>query len=269
MKIFKSFKILNKEIDFNESIGFVPTMGTLHNGHLSLIKVAKKKSKKVLVSIFINPTQFNDKKDFLDYPRNINKDILALKKLKVNYLFLPHKNEIYKKGTPKKINISLNDKILCSKYRKGHFEGVLAVVDRLMSEIRAKYIFFGEKDFQQVYLIKKYLKKIHKTKIITCKTIRNKNKLALSSRNLLLSQKLISKCEQISKNLFHYKNKILKDFKNIVLLNEYKLKIMMLCDKVEYFEIRNSINLSKRFSKKNFRIFIAYKQKGIRLIDNI
>ena len=102
MKIFKSFNILNKEINFKENVGFIPTMGSLHYGHLSLIRLAKKKSKKVLVSIFINPTQFNEKKDFVKYPKNQKKDILILKKLKVDYLFLPNKNEIYSYGIKKK-----------------------------------------------------------------------------------------------------------------------------------------------------------------------
>ena len=105
MKIIKSFKILNKEINFNENIGFIPTMGALHKGHISLIKLGKKKTKKIIVSIFINPSQFNDKKDYLKYPRNINKDISILKKLKVDYLFLPNVSEIYKKGVNRKINI--------------------------------------------------------------------------------------------------------------------------------------------------------------------
>ena len=159
MKIIKSFKILNKEINFNENIGFIPTMGALHKGHISLIKLGKKKTKKIIVSIFINPSQFNDKKDYLKYPRNINKDISILKKLKVDYLLLPNVSEIYKKGVNRKINILKKDKILCAKYRKGHFEGVLAVVNRFMQKIKAKYIFFGEKDFQQIHLIKKYLSK--------------------------------------------------------------------------------------------------------------
>ena len=151
MKIFKSFNVLNEEINFKENIGFVPTMGSLHQGHLSLIKIAKKKSKKVIVSIFVNPSQFNDKKDFNKYPRNLNKDISILKKLNINYLFLPNKNEIYKKGIKKKLLILKNDKILCAKYRKGHFEGVLAVVNRFMENINSRYMFLGEKDFQQIY----------------------------------------------------------------------------------------------------------------------
>ena len=106
MKIIKSFKVLKKEINFKDNIGFVPTMGSIHNGHLSLIKIAKKKSKNIIVSIFVNPSQFNDKKDFYNYPRNLKKDISILKKLRINFLFLPDQKEIYKKKINKKISIA-------------------------------------------------------------------------------------------------------------------------------------------------------------------
>ena len=269
MKIIKSFKILNKEINFNENIGFVPTMGALHKGHISLIKISKKKTNKIIVSIFINPSQFNEKKDYLKYPRNINKDISILKKLKVDYLFLPNASEVYKKGVSRKINILKKDKILCAKYRNGHFEGVLAVVNRFMQKIKAKYIFFGEKDFQQIHLIKKYLSKKNDIKIIACKTIRNKNKLPLSSRNILLTKKSLIKCEKISKLLFNFSIKIKNNLNNKNLLKTYKSKIKKLCDKIEYLEIRNLKNLSNKLSKNNCKIFIAYRQGNIRLIDNI
>ena len=269
MKIFKSFNVLNKEINFNENIGFVPTMGSLHKGHISLVKRAKYKSKKVLVSIFINPTQFNEKKDFNKYPRRLKKDISILKKLNIDYLFIPNTEEIYKKGIQKNIKISKNDKILCAKYRFGHFEGVLAVIKRFLENINAKYMFLGEKDFQQLYLIKKYTQKKFKTKIVPCKTVRNEFKLPFSSRNILLDYKSKKKSEKISKLLFKYKNQILDNFNNIQLIEFYRSKINMLCDKVEYLEIRNSTNLSKKYSKLNFKIFVAYKQKNVRLIDNI
>ncbi len=268
MKIFKSFNILNREINFNKNIGFVPTMGSLHKGHLSLIKIAKKKSKKVLVSIYINPSQFNDKNDFNKYPRQLKRDISVLRKQNIDYLFIPNDDEIYKKGVKKKIKISQSDKVLCAKYRKGHFEGVLAVVDRLIKKIKAKYMFLGEKDYQQIYLIKKYLGKKTKTKIISCSTIRNKNKFPLSSRNILLTPKSLKKSEKISKIIFSFKNKIINDFSNIKLIKSYRSKIKILCDKIEYFEIRNLNNLSNNISKKNFKIFIAYKQNKVRLIDN-
>jgi pantoate--beta-alanine ligase len=269
MKIIKSFKVLRKEINFNESIGFVPTMGSLHKGHLSLIKIAKKKTKKVIVSIFVNPTQFNDKKDFDKYPRNSKKDIFILKKLKIDFLFFPTQKEIYQKGINKKIKIKKIDKVLCAKYRKGHFEGVLAVINRLLSNIHSKYLFLGEKDFQQIYLTKKYLKKKFNTKIISCKTIRNKNQLPLSSRNNLLSSSSFKKSEKISKLLLNFKNRILLNFNNIKSLNDYKNKINELCDKIEYFEIRNKNNLSNKITSKNYKIFIAYRINKIRLIDNV
>ena len=268
MKIFKSFNVLNEVINFDENIGFVPTMGSLHNGHLSLIKIAKSKSKKILVSIYINPAQFNDKKDFLRYPRNLKKDISKLKKLKVDYLFLPSDNEIYIRGVSKKIKIPKKDKIMCAKHRKGHFEGVLAVVNRLIKNINAKFIFLGNKDFQQIYLIKKYVLNKCNTELISCKTVRNKNKLPLSSRNILLSKKNLIKSEKISQLLLSFRSKIKKNFKNTTLLKFYKSKINKLCDEIEYFEIRNSKDLSKNINKNNFKIFIAYRQKHVRLIDN-
>ncbi len=268
MKIFKSFKVLNKEINFNEIIGFVPTMGSLHKGHIALIKYAQKKSKKVLVSIFINPTQFNEKKDFKNYPRNINKDILVLKKLKVNYLFTPGIKEVYKPGIKKKLIIQNKDKILCAKYRKGHFEGVLAVLRIFLKNINSEFLFLGEKDYQQVFLTKKYLQDSFNTKIISFKSIR-KNKLPFSSRNKLLSSTLIKKSEKISKLLFQYKKEIPKNFKNHKLHLLYRSRIEKLCDKIEYFEIRNANNLSTKITKNNYKLFIAYRQNNIRLIDNL
>ena len=268
MKIIKSFNILKKEINYCSNIGFVPTMGSLHQGHVSLIKLAKKKNKKVLVSIFVNPTQFNEKKDFIKYPRNLKKDIALLKKLKINYLFLPNENEIYKKGIKKKLIIFKKDMILCARNRIGHFQGVLAIINRFLVNINSKHIYFGEKDYQQAFLIKKYLQNKFSTKIITCKTIRNNKRLALSSRNNLLSKKQLKNSEKISKLLFELRNKILKKFNHIKLLNFYRSKINKLCSNIEYFEIRNSKNLSTKISKNNFRIFIAYKQDKVRLIDN-
>ena len=157
---------------------------------------------------------------------------------------------------------------MCAKHRIGHFEGVLAVINRLLENIDAKFMFLGEKDFQQIFLIKKYLQKKFKTKIIVCKTIRNTNKLPLSSRNVLLDKNSLKKSEKISKILFSYKKRVINKFSDIKLLKSYLSKIKLLCDKVEYFEIRNSKNLSKKFTKINFKIFIAYKQGNVRLIDN-
>ena len=269
MKIIKNILDLNKAIKDYRNIGFVPTMGGIHEGHISLIKYSKKLCKKTIVSIFVNPTQFNNKNDFSNYPRNFKHDIKILKQIKIDYLFIPNKEEIYKKKI-KKFYLKQNDKIMCARFRNGHFEGVLNVMNRLMIYIKAKKIFMGEKDFQQLFLIKKYLRKKHSVEIINCPIIRDKNKLALSTRNNLLSNKNYKKASLIAKNLLNFKSKILINKKNIdyflkkkksELEKTYKIKI-------DYLEIRNENGLTKSYLSKKRRLFIAYNIQNIRLIDN-
>ena len=154
MKILRSIEELKKNIINISNLGFVPTMGGLHEGHLSLIKKSLKKSNKTLVSIYVNPTQFNNKKDFYNYPKNINVDVNKLKKLKVDFVFMPKTSEIYKIKRKKKIIMHNKSKILCGKHRRGHFYGVIDVVDRFLNIINPKYMFLGEKDYQQLFLIK-------------------------------------------------------------------------------------------------------------------
>ena len=266
-------KILLNKIDLNEALfgvsnlGFVPTMGSLHQGHISLIKNSKKKCKKTIVSIFVNPTQFNNKKDYKKYPKNIKKDLSILKKLKVDFVFLPKVNDIY--NFKRKIKIPKKDKILCAKYRKGHFEGVIDVMDRFAKMIKPKKIFMGEKDFQQLYLVKNHFKKKGASKIISCKTIRDNHGLALSSRNLHLKNNELKTARKISKKLINFK-RILNKKKNMEnLINLKKKEINNLKNvKVEYLEMRNKFNLKKDTNINNSRIFIAYYIRKIRLIDN-
>ncbi len=269
MLIFKSINKLNKEVNFKANIGFVPTMGSLHKGHISLIKSSKKICKKTLVSIFINPSQFNRNSDLNSYPRNLKNDIKILKKLKVDFLLLPKVGEIYKKKNDKKIKLNQQDKILCAKYRPGHFEGVLAVINQFLHNFKPKYIFLGEKDYQQLFLIRNFIRKKFKTKIFSCSTVRNKNKVALSSRNILLSKYDIKKSSFIAKLLLNHKKELKK---NIFLKKKLKNIIFKLNNikniKIEYLEIRNKNNLSKNYNKNNFKIFLAYYNKKIRLIDN-
>ena len=269
MIIFKSINKLNKEVNFKANIGFVPTMGALHKGHISLIKSSKKICKKTMVSIFINPSQFNKKSDLKSYPRNLKKDIKVLKKLKVDFLLIPEVKEVYKNKVKTKINLTKSDKIMCAKYRPGHFEGVLAVINQFLKLIKPKYIFFGEKDYQQLYLIKKLIRKKFTTKVILCPTIRDKDKVALSSRNILLNSSDKKKSSFIAKLLLGFKNKL----KNSIYLKQSINKIIFEIDSIkniniEYLEIRNKNNLSKIFDKNNFKIFLAYYNKKIRLIDN-
>ena len=157
MKIFKDRKNLQREISSTKAISFVPTMGGLHKGHISLIKKSKKTKLKTLVSIFVNPKQFNEKKDFKSYPRNQKKDLKILKNLKVDYIYLPSIKDIYGFKPKKKVFLDKFSKQLCGKYRKSHFLGVLNVVNRFLDIIKPKKLFMGKKDFQQLYLVKKHI----------------------------------------------------------------------------------------------------------------
>ena len=266
MKIFKSKYKLQKEILDIKNISFVPTMGGLHKGHIHLIDKSKEFKRKILVSIFINPKQFNNKRDYLKYPRNYKKDISTLRTLKIDYLYLPKKNDIYNHVRKSKIRIYKKDKILCAKHRKGHFEGVIDVMDRLTNKIRPKIIFMGEKDFQQLYLIKKHFK-INKidTNIIECKTIRETNGLACSTRNKNLNKKDI----EIASKIYHYLKNNKKKFPIKVVNLKDKL-VKFGADKIDYLEFLNVKTLKKPKTKnENYRIFVAYYLKKTRLIDNI
>ena len=268
MIIFKSINKLKEKVNIMANVGFVPTMGSLHKGHISLIKNSKQKCTKTLVSIFVNPSQFNKSTDFRKYPRNLNSDLKILKKLKVDYLLIPSIKDVYQTKKQMKIKINNKDKIICSKYRPGHFEGVLGVISVFLNNIKAKYMFLGNKDFQQIYLIKKYLGNKFKTKIVVCKTIRFKNSLAYSSRNNLLSKKNVKNGIMISNIIKKFHNQIFRDFSKIKEIENIRYKISRICSRVEYLEIRNKKNLKTNINKNNFKIFIAYYLDNVRLIDN-
>ena len=271
MKIFKNKHSLQKEILKTKGISFIPTMGGLHKGHISLIKQSKKSKLKTLVSIFVNPKQFNKKSDFRSYPRNMKEDIKHLKKLKINYLYIPTFKDIYGFKPKKKVYLDKFSKKLCGKFRKGHFEGVLNVVNRFLEIIKPRYIFLGVKDYQQLYLIKKHIKKREiKSKIIECKTIRENNGIACSSRNLSLNKKQI----KIASNIFYYLKNLKKKIKtNYNLFNISKIKkdlINLGATKIDYLENYN-IKSFKKIKRPNekFNLFFAYYIGKTRLIDNI
>ena len=268
MIIFKSINKLNKKVNFKANVGFVPTMGSLHKGHISLIKSCKLKCKKTLVSIFVNPSQFNKTNDFKKYPRDLKRDVAILKKLNVDYLLVPKINDIYNNKKSMKININKKDKILCAKYRPGHFEGVLGVINQFLKKFKPKYMFMGEKDYQQIYLIKKFIINKFNTKIVPCKTIRLKSSLAYSSRNDLLSKKEIFKASFASKTINNFYKATKKNFTKLNKINELKKKIEFKNIKVEYLEARNKKNLSTKIKKSNFKIFLSFYINNVRLIDN-
>ena len=270
MKIFKNKNTLKRTNIDKKLCSFIPTMGGIHKGHVSLIKKAKRLKQKILVSIFVNPKQFNNAEDFKKYPRNLNKDIKLLKKLKVDYLYLPNFKDIYGFKPINKVFLHNFSKKLCGKYRKGHFQGVLNVVNRFLEITKPKYIFLGEKDFQQLQLIKLHiLKKKIKTKIKLCKTIREDNGIPCSTRN----KNLTKKEKNIASNIFRYLNLKKRLIKENLIKSKFdiiKKKLIILgVTKLDYLEIYNVKTLKKPSNiRENSRIFTAFYINKTRLIDN-
>tara|TARA_B100001093_G_scaffold429838_1_gene425257 strand:+ start:529 stop:1344 length:816 start_codon:yes stop_codon:yes gene_type:complete len=271
MKIFKTKLELKKHILSDKNISFIPTMGGLHKAHASLIKKSKKKGGKTLVSIFVNPKQFNDIKDFNNYPRNSKKDLKILKKLNVDFLYMPSYRDIFSFRPKKKIFMHNFSKKLCGKTRKGHFKGVLNIINRLLEIIKPKYIFLGIKDFQQLYLIEAHIiKRRIKTKVIPCKTVREINGVACSTRNYKLTKKQLKLASKVYKYLKTKKIIIKKDYRkfNTSEFKKYLFKLGL--KKIDYIELFNTKTLKKiKKSGEKFNIFIAYYINKIRLIDNI
>ena len=174
-----------------------------------------------------------------------------------------------KKKTDTKIKLYKKDRVMCAFFRPGHFEGVLAVINQFLKKLDVSYIFFGEKDYQQLFLISKFIKNKFNVKVVKCKTIRDLNKVALSSRNILLNKMNLKKASKISKLLINFKKKA-KNINQIEIeIRNLKKKINLIKGiKLEYLEVRNMSNLSKLYNLKNLKIFIAYYIKNIRLIDN-
>jgi len=271
MKIFRNKNSLIKEISGLKDLAFIPTMGSLHKGHMSLINKAKKESKQVLVSIYVNSKQFSSKKDFNKYPRNYNKDIAILKKKNINYLYLPNNKDIYSFKIKIPVYLDRFSKKLCGEFKPGHFKAVVNVVNRFLEIIKPKSIYLGLKDFQQLSLIKMHIieKKI-KTNIVECPTIRDNNGLALSSRNTKLKKHQITKAGKIYSYLKKNKKMILKSFLTKKKSEILKKLLHLGADKIDYVEC---LNLSKleycKNTNINFNIFIAYYIGGVRLIDNL
>tara|TARA_B100000161_G_scaffold54290_1_gene35665 strand:- start:232 stop:1089 length:858 start_codon:yes stop_codon:yes gene_type:complete len=267
--------ILNK-LSRNKILGLVPTMGSLHKGHISLIKSALKYSDEVWVSIFVNPTQFNDINDYKKYPVNSKEDINIIKSIDQNInIFVPGIDDIYgKKIIRDKFNFDGIDKILEGIKRPGHFDGVATIVKKLFEIFNPNFVFFGEKDFQQTMVIQKIIDGYFEDiKMIICPTIRAKNGLALSSRNSLLSKKAKKNISIIYDSLLFAKQNFYKfstkELKKIIKSNVEKNQGFLL----EYFEFRCSktLKICNQGNKQNSscRAFICVIADGVRLIDNL
>jgi pantoate--beta-alanine ligase len=254
------------------SIGFVPTMGALHEGHASLVKKAILENKVVIVSVFVNPTQFNNSSDLENYPRTESEDIEILKKLECDFVFIPSVSEIYNKDVKNpELNLGMLDVVMEGEFRPGHFKGVVQVVYRLFSMIKPTRAYFGLKDFQQVAVIKFMVKELGlPVEIIPCDTLREPSGLAMSSRNLRLTTQQREDALHIYKSL-----ELAKSLKCNFTPNEVKVELVKFYQKspltLEYVEIvdGNTLkSLSNTWSDYTVVCVVAYAG-DIRLIDNI
>ena len=268
MRVYSSHKELLESLGKNQSVGLVPTMGSLHKGHLSLVQRAAIENKEVIVSIYVNPTQFNDKDDLKRYPRNLINDLKKLKGINNVLVYTPSDNDLYYKDEKsKKYNFGDFMNILEGEYRPNHFDGVATIVEKLFKIFNPNNAYFGEKDFQQLILIKSLAKKLNlNVNVIGCKTIREKDGLAMSSRNKLLSKKERESAGEIIKLLLKAKEMNGSfDYKQIKdEINNHAEAIDGFS--LEYFEI---IDLSKFINSIEKRAFISCRVGSLRLIDNI
>lgn len=278
MMLFKKATDINRYLqqcrNSGKSTGFVPTMGALHQGHLSLIDTSKQACSITVCSIFVNPTQFNDVKDFENYPSTIEKDIDALEKAGCDVLFLPSVSEMYPNGTENVQNYQLGylETVLEGKYRPGHFQGVCLVVHRLLNIMPADQLYLGQKDYQQCMIIKKLieLEKINTT-VNICPTLRESSGLAMSSRNMRLSDDERKQALAIFKTLSYLKNNIKKG-KLAELKQAAVNKIMNSGFKVDYVEIADADNLEiieQWDGNKRLVAVVAAFLGNVRLIDNL
>ena len=278
MKIFKKRDQLKSFLEESKknkkTIGFVPTMGALHRGHLFLIEQAKKKNDLTVASIFVNPTQFNNQEDLDNYPKTLEKDIELLESVSCDVLFVPTIAEIYHKNVvSNKFDFDGLEHEMEGKYRAGHFDGVGTIVKTLFEIVSPKNAYFGEKDFQQLQIIKKLVAKNQlPISIKGCAIYREKDGLAMSSRNARLSSEQRKVAPIIYKVLKKVKKKFQEETEGEIsewVENQFKNHPFL---QLEYFTIADEKSLKpiniKEFDKK-YRAFIAVFAGNIRLIDNI
>ena len=273
------FKTSKEILDFlnktNKSIGLVPTMGALHAGHESLIKKALIENEIVIVSIFVNPTQFDNKDDLINYPRNLESDVKKIKKLDSKIIiYSPLIKDLYFDDiSVKDFNFGFIGNELEGHFRKNHFNSVATIVEKLFNLFKPNRAYFGEKDYQQILIIKNLILKSNlNVELTSCPTVRDPDGLALSSRNDLLSKKERKIAPIIYKTLLNVKNKIKNEQIESVIFkikNEFESTPSL---KLEYLEIREALSLKpvKKINKeKKYRAFISARIGKIRLIDNI
>ncbi len=205
MQVFETINALQKELSQlkGKSIGLVPTMGALHRGHLSLMNQSLEDNDITVVSVFVNPTQFNDKNDLEKYPRTLDKDTQLVNSLGVDYVFAPTVEEMYPEPDTRVFNYAPQDEVMEGIYRPGHFNGMCQIVSKLFSIVQPTRAYFGEKDYQQLVIVKRMVEDLKlDIEVVGCPIVREKDGLALSSRNALLSKEERENALLISKTLF-------------------------------------------------------------------
>jgi pantoate--beta-alanine ligase len=279
MILFKTVASLHNHLQKlrvqNLKIGLVPTMGALHKGHLSLIAACKRECDITVCSIFVNPTQFNDKKDFENYPVAIENDIYLLETNKTDILFLPSVDEVYKEGIQNLQHFGLGylENILEGKYRPGHFQGVCNVVYRLLEIVKPGTMCLGKKDYQQYIVLKKMMQDFYpQISICLVDIVREESGLAMSSRNMRLSNGARNKAAAIYKSLRFIKQNIsISDIEALKAQSNEKL-LQSGFDKVDYVEICNTDTLlpvTNGTTEKNLIALVAAFIEDVRLIDNV
>ncbi|WP_298921937.1 pantoate--beta-alanine ligase [uncultured Roseobacter sp.] len=255
-----------------ETIGVVPTMGALHDGHLSLVAAAKAACDRVIVTIFVNPKQFNQSTDLDNYPRTEEEDARKLARFEVDAIYVPDVTQIYPEGFATNVSVGGMTDVLCGAHRRGHFDGVATVVTKLFTQTSADKAFFGEKDFQQLMVVRRLARDLDLgVEVVGCPTIREEDGLAMSSRNLLLSDRarvnasrLIEIMEDVAGQLGSG-----ADFAPLQAKALTRLAAAGFTD-IDYFELRacDTLALLARPSAPA-RLFAAAWLAGVRLIDNI
>jgi len=276
MEIFRTKEGLRLFIDNlkiqGQSIGFVPTMGALHLGHLSLIEASKSKADITIASIFVNPTQFNDKEDFTRYPRTEDEDILLLQTHKTDAVFIPDVSQMYDIGEETlAFDLMGLDLRYEGAHRPGHFRGVVTIVDKLFSLVEPDFVFMGEKDFQQLAIVKLLAKNCFpKIEIIACPTLREANGLAMSSRNMLLSASERSHAAVIFETLRQIQEKW-NSAPIDEILNDVQLKLNIPPLTLEYCAIVDAGSLEPLSdnAEKTAVALVAVRLGKVRLIDNL
>ena len=277
MKVLKSKKTLidyvERQREMGKKIGFAPTMGALHEGHLSLYKAAKKENDEVISSIFVNPTQFNNPDDFQKYSKTLEKDLELLEKAGVDAVYVPNVEEMYPDGlNSKKYDFDGLENEMEGKYRPGHFDGVGTIVEELFRQVQPHNAYFGEKDYQQLAIIKKMVEKTKlPVKIHGVPTLREEDGLAMSSRNVRLTETQRKEATIIYETLTK-----VKEWFKVLSVEEIKLRVLEIFRnsnfELEYFVIADEKTLKETdyfYKDKNYRAFIVAYADTVRLIDNM